>query len=78
MFAHNYLEAEDKLGDENFKLPISFFYGDDDWVDKRPAYRILEKKQCKQSDIYLIEKADHHMYMDNPEDFINKMIKDLC
>jgi len=44
MFAHNYLEADDKLGNKNFKLPICFYYGDDDWVDKRPAYRILEKR----------------------------------
>ena len=26
------LEAENKLGNPNFPIPVSFIYGDDDWV----------------------------------------------
>jgi hypothetical protein len=30
--AHLPLGAENKLGKADFPVPISFFYGDDDWV----------------------------------------------
>jgi hypothetical protein len=34
MFAINPLEDSTKLGNENLDLPISFFYGDRDWMDE--------------------------------------------
>ena len=32
LHAHLPLGAKDKLGSPNFPIPVSFYYGDDDWV----------------------------------------------
>ena len=34
MFAINYLEHENYLANPEFKMPMSFFYGDIDWTDE--------------------------------------------
>jgi len=34
MFAKNPLELEQYLGNADIPFPISFFYGDIDWMDK--------------------------------------------
>lgn len=46
-YATNPLEQENKLGNPDFSVPISFFYGDKDWTDKNAGKRIIEKNQFK-------------------------------
>ena len=77
MFAHRALEEDDRLG--GVPIPVSFFYGDRDWMNKDGGYAVVSKNPFKgtHSKVYLITNSDHHMYFDNPEEFVETMIEDL-
>jgi pimeloyl-ACP methyl ester carboxylesterase len=70
--AHLPLGASDKLGSKDFPIPVSFFYGVDDWVkqvDEDAAQLCiiqLKKKHGIQSNYYTVPRAGHNMHMDNP------------
>lgn len=68
MWAVNPLERDDLLGNENFPIPVSFYYGDRDWMDANGGHRVISKNKFKDfSNHYIITDSDHHMYLDNPE-----------
>eukprot|EP00347_Sterkiella_histriomuscorum_P017551 403348908 len=79
MFAINPLECETRLGSKYLNLPNSFFYGDIDWMDKRAGRRVVVNNiyDGKLSHVYIVNKSDHHMYFDNPEEFVDLIIKDV-
>ena len=87
MYAKKPLEIEEKLGNQNLNLPISFFYGDRDWMDESAGRRVLLKniyggqsqdlESERLSQHYIVPRSDHHMYFDNPTDFVDLMIKDI-
>jgi pimeloyl-ACP methyl ester carboxylesterase len=43
LWALNPLEGENRLGSPEFALPVSFFYGDSDWMDYKGGQRIVDK-----------------------------------
>jgi hypothetical protein len=45
MYAINALETEERLGNANLHLPVSFFYGDMDWMDWRGGQRVIERNK---------------------------------
>lgn len=45
MYAVNPLETVERLGNPELPIPISFFYGDLDWMDPNGGRRILEKNR---------------------------------
>ena len=47
LWAKNPLESENRLGNPEFILPISFYYGDSDWMDERGGKRIVNKNKFK-------------------------------
>ena len=71
MFAVNPLETEDRLGNPDFPVPVSFFYGDIDWMDVKGGQRVVDNNKFKgtKSHVYIVTNSDHHMYLDNPEEF---------
>eukprot|EP00347_Sterkiella_histriomuscorum_P016994 403351067 len=77
MFAHHPLEDNDRLG--NLSIPISFFFGDRDWMMQEGGNAVVDKNPYKgtHSNIYIINNSDHHMYFDNPEEFAQKILQDL-
>lgn len=79
MFAHNPLETEDRLGNPELPIPVSFYYGDVDWMDHRGGRRVVEKNRFEgiASHVYTINNSDHHMYLDNPEEFARLIISDI-
>lgn len=80
MFAINPLEADNRLSSPELNLPISFFYGDRDWMDHKAGRRVIEKNrysESKLSVVYTVHDSDHHMYFDNPEDFARLIIMDI-
>ena len=79
MYAINPLIAEQRLGNKDLNLPISFWYGDRDWMDVEPGRKIAENNMYhdKLNFVYLVNDSDHHMYMDNPEDFARQIIHDI-
>ncbi|CDW84782.1 UNKNOWN [Stylonychia lemnae] len=79
MYAINPLEAEERLGNKNLNLPMSFWYGDRDWMDVEPGQKIVENSKygSKLNFVYVVNDSDHHMYMDNPEEFARQIIYDI-
>ena len=79
MFAKNYLEHEDRLLNPELNLPMSFFYGDIDWMDEESGKRIVNQNRYREAEskIYIVSNSDHHMYLDNPEEFARLIIEDI-
>ena len=79
MFAINPLETEKFLGNKDLPFPVSFFYGDIDWMDKKGGDRVVSANKFKdtQSHIYVVTNSDHHMYLDNPTEFAALIIDDV-
>lgn len=77
MFALHPLEDDDRLG--GVPIPVSFFYGDRDWMMKIGGENVVKKNPFKEkhSHVHIIEDSEHHMYFDNPEDFAKKILLDL-
>lgn len=49
----------------NFKKPIQFYYGENDWMDSKGAYRLHQK--LDNVNIERITAADHQLIFDNPQ-----------
>jgi len=79
MYAVNPLELENRLGNPEFDCPISFIYGDIDWMDFRGGERIIAKNKYKDglSQVYIVNECDHHLYLDNPSEFAYYIINDI-
>eukprot|EP00123_Amoebidium_parasiticum_P006568 comp17483_c0_seq1/m.16984 comp17483_c0_seq1/g.16984 ORF comp17483_c0_seq1/g.16984 comp17483_c0_seq1/m.16984 type:complete len:343 (-) comp17483_c0_seq1:773-1801(-) len=58
------------------KVPTSFFYGAHDWMDKAGA-ETASKIMSVPTSIHIVEKAGHHLYMDNPKEFNKVAIAEL-
>ena len=67
-------------------------YGENDWMDVKGGYAAVEKLEAEQqkalrdsgskedggtAKVYIIKKAGHHVYLDNPEEFNDVMVKEL-
>ena len=61
------------------KLPISFYYGDRDWMSFVGNHDVLQKNPYKgsHSHRFTISKSDHHLYFDNPVEFVEVILQDL-
>lgn len=58
------------------EVPVSFFYGEVDWMDASPALIMIQQEQII-GKLYVIEGADHHIYLDNPTDCVFKIVLDV-
>jgi pimeloyl-ACP methyl ester carboxylesterase len=79
LFAKSPLE----LKMDNLKIPVSFFFGDKDWMrhlSKAGSLRVLDKNPFKDlhSHMHVIENSDHLLYFDNPKGFTDAILKDLA
>ena len=77
MFAHLPLDSEDRLG--SIPIAVSIFFGDRDWMKRKGQHKAIERNKFKgvYSHEHLIENSDHHMYFDNPEILVQKILEDL-
>ena len=77
LFPKHALEEDDRLG--KLKIPMSFFYGDRDWMMKAGGINVLERNfyRGEHSHLHIIQNSDHHLYFDNPVGLIESIIKDL-
>lgn len=70
----------DRLGNADFPIPVSFIYGDKDWVrsvDMDAGLKITDNNKFGNSKYYLVNDSDHNMHMDNPLGFANIIINDI-
>ncbi|WWD20070.1 hypothetical protein CI109_104544 [Kwoniella shandongensis] len=52
------------------KVPVTFLYGDNDWMDVdggHASVEALKKAGNQKASVHVIPKAGHHLYLDNPE-----------
>ena len=77
MFAKHPLESDDRLG--SLPIPVSFFYGAQDWIKRSGGDNVVAKNAFRGSlsKVHIIEESDHHMYWDNPVEFAQKILADL-
>ena len=57
-------------------IPIAFFYGDRDWVVNDGGYS-TQKLSKSNVMVYIISNSDHHMYWDNYDELLEKMLEAL-
>lgn len=70
----------DRLANPNFPIPVSFIYGDRDWVvlvDRNGGKNVVEVNPHESSRYHVIQNSDHNMHMDNPLGFANTIINDI-
>ena len=85
MYAKNPLEVEDRLANRSLNIPVSFFYGDRDWMDFRGGQRVIENNKFYNSadpdqglcHVHIVTNSDHHLYLDNPNEFAQLLILDI-
>ena len=53
-------------------MPMSFYFGDRDWMLTDAGSKILANNAYKDthSHLFTIADSDHHLYFDNPEGFL--------
>lgn len=71
MYAKRPLEKMEFLSNPDLPFPVSFYYGDRDWMNKETGIRVVGKNKYKNkySHVYVVSDSDHHMYLDNPSEF---------
>ncbi|KAG9103201.1 hypothetical protein FRC06_011790 [Ceratobasidium sp. 370] len=65
---------------KDIKVPVTFVYGDHDWMDPkggRASLEALKRAGNFRSRMYMIQNAGHHVYMDNVKAVNNLIIKEL-
>lgn len=76
LWAVNPLESQKRLGSPEFALPVSFYYGEYDWMDKRGGQRVVsnnifnvaqEGTDKPLSIVHIIDGSDHNVHLDNPK-----------
>jgi len=79
-----YFHAVLPLDDENclrgLDVPISFVYGDRDWMTNVGKHDLLASNphQGLHSHYYTLEDSDHNLFFDNPEGLVEIIKKDLA
>ncbi|KAK2821942.1 hypothetical protein Q5P01_022007 [Channa striata] len=58
-------------------LPISMLYGEWSWVDKSSGDSVAQIRNQAHTRVMLINKASHHVYADQPEEF-NRVVENIC
>ena len=88
--AHVSLGVPGKVCDKDYPLPLSFIYGDHDWVqgiEGDIADEIMSVNQFYKEDsnefglmlsrVHIVPTSDHNMHTDNPTALANTIINDI-
>lgn len=64
LFPHNPLGAVERLGNPDYPIPISFMYGDRDWMDAVGSAAVVDGNKFKEtgeSQLHIVPNAGHQM-----------------
>nr|CCA27382.1 cleavage induced serine protease family S33 putative [Albugo laibachii Nc14] len=69
----------DELTPEKIGMPITFVYGESDWMDYRHTLEIIEKLQAHgiSASLYRVKDSGHLPFLDNPREFNRVVIEAL-
>ncbi|RLN87650.1 hypothetical protein BBJ28_00001126 [Nothophytophthora sp. Chile5] len=75
--AHAVRPLVDLLTPENVKMPLTFIYGDHDWMDYRNGLEIVQrfKREGRATDLIRVPNSGHQMFLENPDGF-NQVLVD--
>ncbi|KAF6762565.1 abhydrolase domain-containing protein 4 [Ephemerocybe angulata] len=76
--AHARMPLVDRIG--ALKIPVTFVYGDHDWMDPLGGMQSVEKLRQSgngEGKMYIINNAGHHLYLDNPDAMNSLIVKEL-
>jgi cardiolipin-specific phospholipase len=62
------------------KIPVTFVYGDNDWMDPSGGYKSVENLREAgngQGRMYIVPRSGHHVYLDNPKAVNDLLVKEL-
>ncbi|KAJ7579240.1 Alpha/Beta hydrolase protein [Mycena floridula] len=62
------------------KIPVTFVYGDHDWMDPEGGQQSVENLRLAGNDqgrMYVTPNAGHHVYLDNPKVVNDLLVKEL-
>lgn len=65
---------QERLND--LSIPVSFIYGEKDWMDGE-AGQIVADSHTAESRVWIVHDSDHHLYIDNPAEFSEKIIEEM-
>lgn len=74
------LANPERMASKEFPIPVSFIYGDADWVlslEGDAGKNVVEANQSDESRYHIVAHSDHNMHMDNPVEFANIIINDI-
>ncbi|SNX88034.1 related to CLD1 - mitochondrial cardiolipin-specific phospholipase [Melanopsichium pennsylvanicum] len=66
---------------EGLKMPMSFLYGENDWMDVRggkEAVKRLRKRGNTKTNCFVVPNSGHHIYLDNPSPYNSLIASILC
>lgn len=64
----------DVLAPAMIKVPVTFFYGGEDWMPREFGLAVVQKlEKTHYAQFRIVPGAGHQVFMDNPHDF-NKMV----
>jgi len=78
--AHARLPLVDRIDALRKDLPVTFVYGDHDWMDPvggEESIRKLKKAGNPNGKMYIVEGAGHHVYLDNKEAVNGLLVHEL-
>jgi len=70
----------DRVADLRKDLPVTFVYGDHDWMDPiggKQSIEAMKKAGNKNGRLYIIDNAGHHVYLDNAPRVNDLIIREL-
>jgi len=62
------------------KIPVTFVYGDNDWMDVnggRDAVENMRRAGNPDGRLHVVKNAGHHLYLDNPQAVNGLLLKEL-
>ena len=80
LFAHDPLNKPSTLACSNFPLPISFIFGQHDWVSSEGSQDVIlanRYRQTGESQLHVVPKSNHDLMSDNPTELARVLIGDL-
>lgn len=57
-------------------MPTTFLYGSTDWMDFKHALNVAPSLRVPVK-VAVVDKAGHHLYLDNPEGFNHALMVEL-
>lgn len=76
--AHARMPLVDRMAE--LKVPITFAYGDTDWMDPEGGAKAIENLAAAgntQTKLYKVKNAGHHLYLDNSDAVNRILVKEL-